>query len=99
MAYEIGAKIRYYRELKGLSQKELADLIGVSNSRLGNWERGINRPDVDQLTSICKALQVSPNRLLDIQEKFSDLELRIVTEFRKKKELQHAIKILLGIES
>ena len=44
MKYEIGARIRKYREMSGFSQKELAQKIGVSNSRVSNWEQGINRP-------------------------------------------------------
>ena len=37
MRYEIGSRIRKYREEKGLSQKEFSKLIGVSNSRVSNW--------------------------------------------------------------
>lgn len=40
MKYEIGARIRKYREMRGFSQKELAQKIGVSNSRVSNWEQG-----------------------------------------------------------
>lgn len=65
MKYEIGARIRKYREMSGFSQKELAQKIGVSNSRVSNWEQGINRPDADILADICKALNVSPSELLD----------------------------------
>lgn len=65
MAYEIGARLRRYREARKLSQKEFAALIGVSNSRVSNWEQGINRPDVDILSKICEVLMVSPSELLD----------------------------------
>ena len=47
MKYEIGARIRKFREQRGLSQKEFAQLIGMSNARVSNWEQGLNRPDVD----------------------------------------------------
>ena len=67
MKYEIGARIRKYREMRGFSQKELAQKIGVSNSRVSNWEQGINRPDADILADICKALNVSPSELLDVR--------------------------------
>lgn len=43
--YEIGNRIRKYREKLGISQKELAERIGVSNGRVSNWEQGLNRPD------------------------------------------------------
>lgn len=48
MKYEIGIRIRKYRELRGLSQKDLADL--------------------------CKALDVSPSDLLDIQISTDNLD-------------------------
>ena len=61
MSYNIGPRLRKYREAQNLSQKELAERIGVSNSRVSNWEKGINRPDVDILADICNALsQYSP---------------------------------------
>ena len=50
MKYEIGARIRKFREQRGLSQKEFAQLIGMSNARVSNWEQGLNRPDVDILS-------------------------------------------------
>ena len=43
MKYEIGARIRKYREMCGFSQKELAQKIGVSNSRVSNWEQGVSQ--------------------------------------------------------
>ena len=67
MKYEIGSKIRYFREIQGYSQKEFAYRIGVSNSRVSNWEQGINRPDADILATICEVLKVSADELLDIK--------------------------------
>ena len=61
MAYEIGERIKLYREDRNLSQKDFAEKIGVSNSRVSNWEQGINRPDVDLLKKICETLNVSPS--------------------------------------
>ena len=69
MKYEIGKKIRKYREAQNLTQKEFANLVGVSNARVSNWEQGLNRPDVDLLAIICTVLKVSPNELLDIEIK------------------------------
>lgn len=73
MKYEIGGRLRYFRELRGLSQKEFASLIGVSNSRVSNWEQGINRPDADILASICSALHISADELLDISSSINKL--------------------------
>lgn len=100
MKYEIGIRIRKYRELRGLSQKELADLIGVSNSRVSNWEQGINRPNADIISDLCKALDVSPSELLDIQistDSLNEQERKLISAYRSRPELQEAVNILLGI--
>ncbi|MFR4476262.1 MAG: helix-turn-helix domain-containing protein [Ruminococcus callidus] len=100
MKYEIGARIRKYREMSGFSQKELAQKIGVSNSRVSNWEQ--------ESTSRCgyscgyrKALNVSPSELLDVRlspEDLSEQERKVIMAYRTKPDLRKAVNILLGIE-
>lgn len=101
MRYEIGNKIRYFRENRGLNQKELANRIGVSNSRVSNWEQGINRPDADTLVLICNVLQVSADELLDIrisELELTDKERHVVINYRAKPEMQPAVDKILGLE-
>ena len=101
MKYEIGKRIRKYREDRKLSQKDLADMIGVSNSSISNWEKGINRPDADMLADLCRALKVSPSELLDVRlstDELNDQERKVIQAYRTKTELQQAVNILLGIE-
>lgn len=100
MKYEIGSRIRKYREERGLSQKQFAEKIGVSNSRVSNWEQGINRPDADILANICIALDVSPSLLLGIRvstDELTEQERRILLAYRRRTELQQAVNILLGV--
>lgn len=100
MKYEIGARIRKYRELRGFSQKELADRIGLSNSRVSNWEQGINRPNADIISDLCKALDVSPSELLDVHistDNLNEQERKLISAYRNKPELREAVNILLGI--
>ena len=100
MKYKIGEKIRKYRQELGISQKELAKRVGVSNGRVSNWEQGLNRPDADMLAELCQALEVSPSVLLDVRladEELSDEEWKIIRAYRKKEDLQKAVRILLGI--
>jgi len=100
MNYEIGSRIAKYRKLKNYSQREFAKLIGVSGSRVSNWEQGTHRPDVDILADICKALEVSPSELLDIRLSTDELdkhERDLVLAYRSHKDMQHAVDTLLGI--
>lgn len=102
MAYKIGEKIKQYRVLREYSQKEFAQKIGVSSSRVSNWEQGLYRPDVDILANICTVLNVSPSELLDIHLDNNELtsqEYAIISAYRERVDLQHAVNILLGIES
>ena len=102
MKYEIGSRIRKYREERGLSQKQLAELIGVKNNRVSNWEQGVNRPDADILAALCRALQVSPSELLDVRlvdDELNAQERKVIMAYRAKPELQPAVNILLGIDA
>lgn len=100
MRYEIGSRIRKYREKNNLSQKQLAEKIGVSNSRVSNWEQGLNRPDADILAAICVALDVSPSLLLGIQvtgDELTEQERRVLKAYREKEDVRQAVHILLGV--
>lgn len=100
MRYEIGSRIRKYREENNLSQKQLAEKIGVSNSRVSNWEQGLNRPDADILAAICMALDVSPSLLLGIQvtgDELTEQERKVLKAYREKEDVRQAVHILLGV--
>ena len=102
MSYEIGKRISKFRKQNNMSQKELAHKIGVSNSRVSNWEQGLNRPDVDLLSNICNALNVSPSELLDIHLDNNELtadDKRLIQAYHEHTDLQHAVNILLCLES
>lgn len=101
MKYEIGNRIRKFREELGISQKQLAEQIGVSNSRISNWEQGINRPDADILVKLCTALNVSPSSLLGVKlstDELTEQERNVIKAYRSKPELQQAVNILLGLD-
>lgn len=52
----LGAKVRKFRELAGLSQTELGEKLGVSYQQVQKYERGISRMNVDTLLRLAKAL-------------------------------------------
>jgi len=102
MVYEIGTRIRQFRKAKNLTQKQLADILGVANSRVSNWEQGTNRPDVDKLADICRALSVPPSELLDVRletDELSEHERQLVLSYRAKADMQKAVNLLLGLDS
>ena len=60
-----GECIRYYRELRGFTQEELADKINISSSYLGYIERGRQMASIANLYKLSLALAVPIEELLD----------------------------------
>jgi len=61
----INHRIRAFRKLKGITQQELADQMGISVDILGAIERGNRIPDYDLLLKISTLLQVDLVELLN----------------------------------
>ena len=64
----IGAFIRARRKEKRLTQKQLGELIGVSDRAVSRWENGIGLPDVEILLPLSKSLGVTVDELLTGEE-------------------------------
>jgi transcriptional regulator with XRE-family HTH domain len=47
----------------GLSQKAVADRLGVSNKTIGKWEDGITYPPADKIPEICELYGLSYDNL------------------------------------
>ena len=56
-------KIKEYRKLKRMTQKELGEKIGVKHNTVSGYENGTNEPEQDILFKIAAALDVSINDL------------------------------------
>ncbi len=63
--------LRVAREAIGQTQTDLANAIGIEQSDLSRWERGIRTPSDEQLAVLAEALQVSVSMLLDEGLRFS----------------------------
>ncbi len=64
---QIGLKIAYYRKLRGLTQEELAEQVGLTPAFIGHLEAP-NIPkalSLDTLFDIASALDVNPQKFLD----------------------------------
>lgn len=61
----IGQNIKKYRKEKGYTQRELADLIGVSVQAISKWETDTGAPDISQVVPLASALDISTDALFD----------------------------------
>ncbi len=71
MELKIGEKIAKYRKLKGYTQEQLGELVGVSGQAVSKWENG-GVPDTYLLAAISKILGVSIDALFGVDKKISD---------------------------
>ena len=65
---KIGDIIKKKRKEKGLTQKELAEKLEITDRAISKWERGINCPDISLLKDLCKILETDINELLSGKE-------------------------------
>jgi transcriptional regulator with XRE-family HTH domain len=61
----VGARIRERRIMLGLTQQQLADLIGVTYQQAHKYERGINRVSAGRLFEVAQVLSVPVTYFFD----------------------------------
>ena len=77
---EFATTIYRIRQERKLTQKEIGDIIGVSDRTISKWENGTTVPDLCQIRNICKKLEISPSLLIKSEKKLSD----DITNLRRK---------------
>ena len=81
----IGENIKKYRKEKDYTQRELADLIGVSIQAVSKWETDTGAPDISLVVPLASALDISTDALFDYDcsIKPEDFE-KIRKEYRRR---------------
>lgn len=68
---QIGKFIAASRKAQGLTQRQLADKLGISDKTVSKWERGKGLPEVGLMLPLCASLDITVNDLLS-GERVSD---------------------------
>jgi len=83
MSLTFGEKIKEARKQKGLTQKQLANLIGAAHNSVSDWENNKNKPDPNTIELLCGVLKITPNYLLALTEDdFSPKEKLLIKKYR-----------------
>ncbi len=91
---KIGRFIAYERKNKQYTQRQLADVLEISNKTVSKWECGNGFPEVSLLLPLCNELGITVNELLSA-ERLQDEEykakaeeniLNMISESKKTKE-------------
>lgn len=63
----IGQNIKKYRKEMGYTQRELAELIGVSVQAVSKWETDTGAPDISLIVPLASTLEISTDALFDYE--------------------------------
>lgn len=99
-----GEFIASERKRKGLTQKQLAEALLISDKTVSKWERGNGFPDVSLLLPLCRELDITVNELLsgervseqDYQKKAEENMLNLVHEAQESKK-KIILSVLVGV--
>lgn len=69
MEQTIGSRIKQLRKSRGMTQDQLAELVGVSPQAVSKWENDISSPDISLLPKLAEIFQVTTDSLLGVPEK------------------------------
>ena len=86
---KIGKFISECRKKKGLTQKELAEKINVTDKAISKWETGRGIPDSSIMIDLCKELNITANELLSgeyLKENYQENAERNLLELNRKNE-------------
>jgi transcriptional regulator with XRE-family HTH domain len=101
----IGKRIQRLRESRRLTRPYVAGVIGISQSQLYKYERGMHQPPSGPVGKLAKLFEVSPDYLLGLTDKpqatYAESNLSVMErellQFVRSGDLQAAIERLLDL--
>ena len=99
---KIGKYIAGKRKTLGMTQKQLAEKLNMSDKSVSKWERGICLPDVSVYMELCEILGISINEFLagedidaeNVEKKSEDNIIQVTKDSKKK---QKNLKSILAV--
>ncbi len=99
---KIGKYIARKRKALGMTQKQLAEKLNMSDKSVSKWERGICLPDVSVYMELCEILGISINEFLagedidaeNVEKKSEDNIIQVTKDSKKK---QKNLKSILAV--
>lgn len=73
---KFGELLKYLRTEKGISQKDMADIMKVTSSAVSKWEKGFNYPDFEIITWLADYFGVSMDEMSHPEETLQKLQSR-----------------------
>ncbi len=103
---KIGTYIASKRKALGLTQKQVAEKLGMSDKSVSKWERGICLPDVSVYLELCEILGITINEFLagedipreDLPAKSEDNLIQVTQDSQhRQRKLKRVIATLVAL--
>ena len=98
MKLQIGEKLKELRHKNGVTQDQLAEMLGVSSQSVSRWELGICYPDLELLPVIANYFDITLDDLVGMNKiRSEEMRISIFTEalnFEREEQWDKAIEVL-----
>ena len=96
----LGARIRFFREKIGLTQKALGSKLNKGESTVRMWELGKSEPDVETLKLLAEEFNISIDELIGLENdvdptSLSAEEKTIIFYYRNRDDIRYAINTMI----
>lgn len=84
---KVGNKIKEYRELNKMTQKDIAEILGVEPATICKYEAGTIEPNIESLKRLAETFNVTVDELIKDEEKFDISKINVLEVLREQKEM------------
>lgn len=90
----IGKKIKYYRELNNITQKELARKIGIGVASIQRYEREETKPPIDIILELASVLKIGVSDLIlvNVSAPMTKIIEKPLSEYSTKELLEELLR-------
>ncbi len=84
----IGNRIKEYREKAGMTQKEVAEILGVEAKAVSKYELGLAEPNIESLRRLADTFKISVDELIAEEKKIDISNVNVLEVLREQKEMK-----------
>lgn len=84
---KVGNKIKEYRELNKMTQKDIAEVLGVEPATISKYEAGTIEPSIESLKRLAETFNITVDELIKDEEKFDVSKINVLEVLREQKKM------------
>ena len=83
----LGEKLKLYREKYNMTQKEVAEILGVEPGTISKYELGMIGPNIESIKKLAEIFNLTIDELLRDEEKFDITKVNVLDVLREQKQM------------